>query len=390
MNQKRLKIALPFLFLAAAIVITAALVAARPEAEREERVEEPPLVRVIAVQPRDVPMEVTSQGTVRSNAETTLVAQVAGKVQAVAAGFATGGTFRTGTPLAQLDPRDHQVALAQAEAALAQARLRLSRETAEAQVAREEWSSLGEGQPSALVLREPQLAEARSAVAAAEASILQARLNIERSTIRAPFDGILLEKHADLGQFVSPGTPLARIAASDYAEVELPVTSDNLAFIDLGSNPGVILRGHATGAEWPGRIVRTSGQIDPATRMLALIARVERPFTSVAGRQPLRIGEFVGATIEGRTVQGIITIPRGAVRNRNQVLVVDPAGRLQFRTVSVLRMTESEALIDGGLTPGERVVLSPMEAPVEGMVVRTTDAAAGEPIRIVPVGEQSR
>lgn len=387
MNQKRMKIVLPIAFLVIAVIITAAMVAARPEAQREEQVVEPPLVRVMTVQQRDVPLEVTSQGTVRSHAETTLVAQVAGKVQAIAPGFAVGGTFRSGDALAQLDPRDYQVALAQAESSLAQARLRLSRETAEAQVAREEWSRLGEGQPSALVLREPQLAEARAGVAAAEASILQARLNIERSTIRAPFDGILLEKQADLGQFVAPGTPLAKIAAADYAEIELPVTSDNIERIDLSAEPRVIVRGDSSGAEWPGRIVRTSGQIDPSTRMLGLIARVDRPFTPSSGRQPLRLGEFVRATIEGRTARSAITIPRGALRNRDRVLVVDPAGRIQFRAVSVLRLMEREAIIGGGLSTGERVVLSPMEAPVEGMAVRVTEEG-GEEMRIVPVEEK--
>ncbi|HEX7705487.1 MAG TPA: efflux RND transporter periplasmic adaptor subunit [Thermoanaerobaculia bacterium] len=391
MNPQRLKILLPVAFVALAIIIAVVLVRARPVAEREERTIDPPLVRVMAVQHRNVATEIVSQGTVRSHAETTLAAQVGGKIEAIAASFREGGTFGRGEVLARLDTRDHEAALAQAEATVAQARLRLARESAEAQIAREEWQRMGQGaEPSALVLREPQLADARAALNAAQASASQARLNIERASIRAPYDGVLLRKDTDIGQFVAPGTPLALVASSAFAEIELPVSSSDLEHIDIAATPRVTLRGASGGGHWEGRIVRAGGQIDPATRMLPMIARVERPFTPSAGRQPLRIGEFVAASITGRTAGSVVVIPRGALRGRDRVLIVDSANRLHFRPVSVLRLTEREALINSGLADGERVILSQLETPVEGMLVRTTADDPGDGMRVVPVTETAR
>jgi membrane fusion protein, multidrug efflux system len=391
MNPQRLKIVLPVAFVALAIIIAVVLVQARPVAQREERTVDPPLVRVMTVQHRDVATDIVSQGTVRSHAETTLVSEVGGKIEAIASSFREGGTFARGEVLARLDTRDHQAALAQAEAAVAQARLRLARESAEAQIAREEWHRMGRGgEPSALVLREPQLADARAALTAAQASASQARLNIERASIRAPYDGILLRKHSDIGQFVAPGTPLAMVASSAFAEIELPVSSADLEHIDLAAEPSVTLRGASGGGQWQGRIVRAGGQIDPATRMLPLIARVERPFTSSAGRQPLRIGEFVTASVAGRTASSVVVIPRGALRGRDRVLLVDSENRLHFRPVSVRRLTERDALIDSGLADGERIILSPLETPVEGMLVRTMADDPGDGMRLVPVTETAR
>jgi membrane fusion protein, multidrug efflux system len=383
MNRSRLKIVLPLAFLALAVVVAVALVQARPVAKKEERRVEPPLVRVLTVQPADVAVTVTSQGSIRSRAETTLVAQVGGKIESVSPAFGSGGTFAGGSVLARLDSRDHQVALSQAEAALAQARLRLARENAEAEIAREEWNRLGGGPANPLAVREPQLAEARAAVAAAEASVMQARMNIERTAIRAPYDGVLLEKIADVGQFVGPGTPVARVAASDFAEVELPVAAADLEQVDLSSNPRVILRADPSGrgGSWTGRIVRSGGQLDPATRMLPLIARVERPFDAPPPLVPLTIGQFVHATIEGRTMRGVITIPRAALRAGNSVIVVDQTNRISFRPVGVARLTRDSAIIAAGLAPGETIVLSALEAPVEGMSVRTiADRASTLPV----------
>jgi RND family efflux transporter MFP subunit len=382
MNTARLKFILPAVFLLAAVAVTLILIQARPVAAREEKVAPAPLVRVMRVEASEVQMNVSAEGEVAPHTETTIVAQVGGRIDAVSPKFANGGTFRRGETIAQLDPRDYQVAAAQAQASIAQAKLRLEREQAEAEIAREEWGRIGQGEPGALVLRAPQLAEARSAVAAAEASLMQARLNLERTTIRAPYDGLLLAKLVDVGQFVGPGTPIGRMTAADYVEIELPVSSADLAYIDLAAQPTVTVRSTFGGAaaEWRGRIVRASGQIDPRTRMLPLVARVENPF---AGPVPLRIGEYVQGVIEGRRMGGVVEIPRSALREGRQVLVVSPASTISFREVEILRLTSESAFLSSGLQPGETIVLSAMDAPVEGMTVRT---AADEPAgRLVPV-----
>lgn len=425
----KLKIFLPLLVVAAGAFAAVLLVKAAPEAETVEPTTPPPLVRVIEAASRDLRLDVTTQGTVAPHTETTIVAQVGGRIVEVAPAFAEGGAFREGDVLVRIDPTDYELAVSQAEARVAQAETALVRTEAEAAVAREEWEEIhspdgGESdEPNPLALREPQLAEARAALDSARAQLEQARVNLERTSVEAPFDGRVREKQADLGQSVSPGTPLGRVFATDYAEVRLPVPVDQLAYLEVDltgameDGPGVALSAELAGARrtWPARIVRTAGAIDADTRMLGLVARVDRPYgdrpgepAAVAG-VPLPMGLFVDATIAGRPVEGVIVLPRSALREppggsgrpsgrgsgdgdarsagtRGHVLVVEPGedgnpGRLRFRPVRLLRLEGDRAVISEGLEPGEKVAISPLDAPVDGMAVRVarpeTAAEAG-------------
>jgi membrane fusion protein, multidrug efflux system len=381
MRRERLKTVLPIVVVIAGIIVMAILVQARPPIQKEDPEPQTPLVRVVRLDPVDVRINIPSQGTVEAQHVSEIVAQVSGTVTSVAPDFAAGGRLRRGEMILQLDPRDYHVALAQSEAALAQARTRLARVNAEAEIARREWSELGTGSGTPLALQEPQLAEARAVVEAAEASLMQARLNLARTTIRAPFDGRILHKRVDLGQFVPAGSPIATIYAVEYAEVSLPVTSRDLALIDLrsigtDSAPRVVLRSELGGAmrQWEGRIVRTAGAIDPGSRMLELIARIDRPFSGEAlDGLPLQVGAFVTAEIEGVLVEGVFLLPRGALRRDSTVFVVDDHDRLRMRRVEVLRTTATDAVIRSGITSADRVILSPMETPVEGMTVQVED-----------------
>jgi membrane fusion protein, multidrug efflux system len=383
----RMKIVLPLAIVLISMVLAVLIVQARPVASRVEAEAPLPMVRVLRAEPATLRLDVRSQGTVTPQQETVLVAEVPGKVIAIAPQFATGGAFRQGEVLVRLDPSDFELAAAQAQSSIAQARVRLERERAEAAVARQEWDELGRGTPTPLASRLPQLAEAEAAVKAAEASLAQARLNVSRSVVRAPFAGRILEKRVDLGQYLSPGTPVARIFSADFVEVELPVPHDQLAYLDLsstfsgGPGPSVRLRSQFAGVsqEWPARIVRTSGSIDPATRMMGLIARVERPFTPpAAGGYPLQIGQFVEAEIEGRTVENIYAVPRGALRGRDQLIVIDADQRIRFRTVEIMRLTSESALVAHGLNRGDLVLVSQLESPVEGARVRLQEDVTTE------------
>lgn len=389
MNKK--KVWLPVAVLLVAGLTVAALVAARPEVEPVEPERVVPVVRVLEIFEGDVGMRIESQGTVEARRQSEIVAEVAGRILSASPEFAIGGTFRRGEQLVQLDARDYRSAVSNAEAAVARARTLLAREEAEAEIAAAEWEELGDGNPaSPLVLREPQIREARAAVAAAEAGLSQARNNLARATITAPFSGRILRKMADVGQFVAPGTPIATMYASDYAEVTLPVTSEDLGFIDLstlGSNgPRVSLIGEIGGAErrWDGRIVRTTGQIDPQTRMASLVARIENPFEASGDGYPLQIGLFVEAEIEGVTLQDAFVLPREALRTGDRVFVLED-GKLSIRDVGVVRTSDDEVTIGSGLANGDRVIVSPIEAAVEGMSLRAMDDDAridGRPVEV--------
>jgi RND family efflux transporter MFP subunit len=380
-----------------AVGIAKIVIATKPEIETQEVTTLAPLVRVLTVQPRDMTLDVQAQGSVLPRTETTLIAQVAGTVTRVSSDFEAGGFFRRGDVLIELDPRDHEVAVRRVRAQVAQAELQVELQKAEAEVAIDEWQQLGEGEASPLVMREPQLAQARAGLEAARAELEKAELDLERTRIRAPFTGRVRGKRVDVGQFVSPGTPLATVHATDYAEVRLPVPDDQLAYLDLpftyrnasaATGPEVTLRTQLgrRGQAWQGRIVRTEGELDSRTRMLNLVARIESPYDhspEAPDRPPLAVGTFVAAEIAGREAQGVFVVPRLALRPTrreagDQVLVAED-GRLRFRDVEVLRLEGENAVIRAGLAAGDRVCVSPLDVAVDGMEVRTveTDGGAG-------------
>lgn len=391
MNAKKAIIPIVIIFLSA--LATGALVRSRPEVETQDVEPLAPLVRVTEVVRQDLAHEVRAQGTVLPRTETTLIAQVAGEVVKVSSNFETGGFFSRGETLVELDSRDYQVAVRRARAQVAQAQLQVVQQEAEAEVAIEEWQQLGEGEPSALVMRQPQVAQAKAALEAAEAELEKAELDLERTRIKAPFDGRVRTKQVDRGQFLTPGAPLATIHATDYAEVRLPVPDDQLAYLDLpfayrqtarGKGPDVTLSARF-GRElhrWQGRIVRTEGELDSRSRMLNLVARVEDPYEPSAtdpDRPPLAVGLFVEAEVEGRPAADVVVLPRSALRpegDQFQVLVVDDESRLRFRDVEVLRLDGEWATIGGGLEAGETVCVSALDVATDGMKVRA--AAAGE------------
>jgi multidrug efflux pump subunit AcrA (membrane-fusion protein) len=190
----------------------------------------------------------------------------------------------------------------------------------------------------------------------------------------------------DVGQFVNRGSAVATIYAVDYAEVRLPIPDEELAFLDLPLNARryaaesvvpVTLRARFGGkqSEWQGEVVRTEGELDPRTRMVNVVARVPAPYGSHNGRPPLAVGLFVEAEILGLQAKNVVVLPRSALRSGDQVMLVDAEDRLRFRVVDVLRSARDQVLVRGGLEPGERVCVSPLESAIEGMRVRVSDSA---------------
>ena len=383
---RRLRILLPLLVILGGAIVMTVMVKAKPTVARVEREVQPPLVRVVEVTRGPVALNVHSTGTVEPARRSTLVAQIGARVARLSPGFAEGAFFDRGDLLVRLESRDFELAVTQAEARVAQAQVQFEREQAEARLAVEEWDELGLGEPTALVIREPQLARARADLESSQAALEQAGLQLERTRIRAPFAGRLEEKRVDVGQFVGPGTALARIYSTDRAEVSLEISQDDLAFLDIalgrprGPQPSVLLTGRiaASDRSWPARVVRTGSRIDPLTRMISIITEVEDPF-SLAGTHPapLPMGLFLEAEIEGKTVDDAIVLPRAALRTDGSVLVVTSDDRIDIRAVEILRIGSEEAILSGGLASGERVCVSPLAAVVDGMRVRVQSPDPG-------------
>ena len=381
-----LKVLSPLLVIGVASFVAMTIVRNRPVVEMQAPLITPPGVRATVVTLETVRVSIAGQGTVRPRTETQLVPEIAGRVTWVAPSFVTGGFFEEGDVLLRLDRFDYEQAVVSARSQLAQARLRLAQEEAEAEVAQREWDALGRGDPRELTLRKPQLEDARASVDAADANVERAARDLERADVIAPYAGRVRTKNVDVGQFVTVGVPIASVYSVDVAEVVLALPDEELAYLDLPlayrgaanvRSPRVVLRTTFAGAryEWGGRVVRTESELDPVSRMVQVIAEVQDPYAAGPDprRPPLAVGMYVEAEIEGRAFDNIAVVPRAALRGRNQVLVIDPDNRVHLRDVEILRATTESVFIEGGLSAGELIAVSALDNPTEGMLVQVTD-----------------
>ena len=222
----------------------------------------------------------------------------------------------------------------------------------------------------------------------AQVAVQQAERDLLRTELKAPYSGLVRNKRVDVGQFVSRGNSVATIYAADSVEVRVPIADSQLAFLELplgvrGELPeqyqaDVTLSTHYGGEyyEWEGKLVRTEAEIDTSTRMVHAVVRVDE--VADDPQQPaLPVGLFVHADISGRMANDVVVLPRAALRNQGQVLVVDPENRLRYRNVELLRFEEDSVIIQGGLKAGEIVNLSPIQTAIDGMRVKPLSQTKG-------------
>lgn len=377
------RLALPFAIVLGGFGLAAILLATGPSLDSQPVAVLTPLVRVQAVTLQDIALSSLTHGTVAPRTESELVAEVAGRVISVNPNLVSGGFFSAGEELLQIEPLDYELALEQARAGVTQAESDL----ANARRAATRQDSLGQRKLTSAAQQDDAVNRLRIAEAtlrSAKAQLARAERDLDRTRVIAPYEGRVRSERVDIGQFVNRGSTIATIYATDYAEVKLPINDEELAFLDLPLGPvsdstsatpgtGVTITARFAGVEhkWQGQVVRTEGELDPKTRLINVVARVDAPYASRADRPPLAVGLFVDAEIHGRLGRSLALLPRAALRENDQVLVVDGDDRLHFRPVTVLRMVGEQAYISAGLAAGERVVISPMNTAVEGMAVRT-------------------
>ncbi|MBT7026970.1 MAG: efflux RND transporter periplasmic adaptor subunit, partial [Verrucomicrobia bacterium] len=375
-------------FTVAIIGIAFAIMLAKSAKKPESKIPQPklPAVEVKIAEATRHTYRIQSQGTALPRTSIRLVSEVSGKVVSVAKSFDVGQIFTKGDVLLKIDARDYELALAQARSQVAQAQLRLQMEVKEADVVRREWELLNQGEPSGLQAREPQLASARAALEAALAAEEAAKRNLDRCEIRAPFDGMVARAGVRPGQFAALATPLGELFATDVVEVRLPLIASDLSFIDLPRPGAKVALGQARKVtlsaragerrtEWLGHIVRSEETVDPMNRMVYVVAQVIDPY-GLAKRDgaPLRSGTFVRASIEGRTQENVIVLPRQALRGKDRVWIADPSTlqewlgyrdqqtRLIFRSVDVSFADARQVVITNGIRAGEDVVTSLLAA----------------------------
>lgn len=333
------------------------------------------LVDVVPSVQSSVSLNVAAQGTVTPRTQTTLVSEVAGQILSVSPAFVSGGFFKAGEILVRIDDRNYQAELKRAEATVAAAKTVLVREHGLADHARNDWEKLRSSRAATeLALRKPQLAEAEAQLAFAMADLTKRQGDLMRTVIRAPYDGMIREKIADVGQYVSPGAQLAQVFAVDVVEIRLPLPDRDLPHLALDGRPGVSFTALIGGTEhrWSGHIERTEGVFDEQSRVLYAVAQVEDPYNQRAESwaYPLRVGTFVNAEIEGFQVSNVWVLPRSVLRRGNRIWTIGADNELVPRVVTLLRADEDRIYVQSGLEGNPLVCLTTLENPLPGTIVR--------------------
>jgi len=345
----------------------------KPEPPKRETENLDLLVETLALEVSTESIRISSQGTVRPRTQTVLSAEVSGSIVSISDQFIAGGVFEKGEVLMRIDPTNYTVAVDKAEALLAQRQIEFD--------GAEKLRSQG-------YRAESEYASAKAALASARAELVSARRNLERTYIQLPYEGMVLSKNTDIGQFVNPGTQIGVTFATDIAEIRLPLTDQDLAFVDLPdaasagkrTAPKVSLTATQKGqrVQWDAELVRSEGVVDEKSRVTYAVAQVHDPYRLHGEGNALPVGTFVAAEIAGSDAVDVIRIPRTALRGADQVLVVDVENKIDIRSVEVVRSDAKFAYIGSGVTAGERITTTAIEVPTNGMSVRTAESIAAE------------
>lgn len=341
-----------------------------------------PVVQVETVHPSGYQIVIAAMGTVIPKREVVLKSRVSGEIVNIHPEFTEGGFLKKGTKVLQIDPLDYEIALERKKSAVIDAEYALKLELGHQAVAKREWELLKGSQPAQdmemeLALRKPHLDKARAGLAAAEADLKTAMLYLDRTHVMAPFNTMVRSKSVDLGSQVTPQEPLAELVGTDAYRIQASIPIDRLGWIQIPGqvgDPGSIARIiYGQGHERTGMVTRLMGDLAAQGRMARILVEVTDPLDRSASRQdraPLLIGDYVRVEIQGRKLDRVFQIPRTALRDNSHVWIAGDNQTLEIRQVRPVWRDADIVLLQDGLEPGERLIVSDLPAAVEGMAVQ--------------------
>ena len=362
-------------------------VATKPEAKKRPTPETVVTVEVIEAARSDYPIIVNTNGTIQANIRGNLVSQIRGEIVSVSESFKNGGAFNKGDVLIEVDQRDYRAEVSQALSAVSQAKASLKQEQALAKQAKTDWERLGNaGSPPSLVAREPQLAAAKAQLESVEARYQTVKLNLDRTSIRAPYSGRVIRRNAVLGQYVGVGTNLAEIFATDGVEVRLPLSQEEYSQLGFDQLAGQSERQFKVELNsklgpntytWDAFVTRSDSTFDLNTRQIDIIAEVVDPFSKVGSKPPLKIGQFVNASVLGRSLENVITVPNKSLREGSYVFTSQDK-KLVRTPVTLSWQDDQNAVIESGLNEGDIVVTTSLNSTLAGASVKFQNSVEDE------------
>lgn len=370
---RKKQIIIPIAILAIGAIAFVGFSSMKKPPEEKDAVDKTPIVAVEDISVAPMTLEVSSYGVIKPKYETTIVAQVSGEIVELSDAFVRGGLIKKDQLLARIDPNDYHAALIDAQADMASARAALEKEVAQGKVAEREWKQITDTSPTELSLRKPQLAQELARVKSAQAAILRAERNLQRTEIRAPYDAMINSREIGLGSFVGVGSEIGMLLGTDIAEVRLPVADNQLQFlVAQGEQAKVKLIGTYSGQEiqWQAKIARSEGVIDSNSRMSYLVAEIQDPYllqkNTRENELPLRFGSYVQAKILGIEVDNATVVPRYLVVN-NSVAILNNESKLHYAKIHILREQGGNVIVSDGLIDGDKLIVSALDYPVAGM-----------------------
>lgn len=365
---------LPVIIIILALGLFFLLRAQKKPAEKKERVEMLPVVNVHVAEPQTFQLFVEANGVVRPAVETVLTAEVSGKIISVSPQFKEGKLLGQGSEILRLEAVDYEAARSQREADLAQAQLTYEQELAlQAQARRDLERSGKEETSSDLALRIPQVTQAKARLESAQAALQLAEKNVARTRVLSPYRGRVLEKSVDVGQFVTAGvTSLGRLYDTSSLEVSLPLSINEFARLGIGyqyEREGeseaapieVIFRSTMPGDDtsWRGYVDRVDSVIDEQTQLLRVVTILPEP--SADGKRLPKPGEFLAATLLGKTLSDVYLLPSIALSGFSEIYVVDENNMLAKRQVTILQTLPQQIVVADGVQSGDRVSTTPVD-----------------------------
>jgi RND family efflux transporter MFP subunit len=376
---------LPLYLLAFIVIAASLLVLFKPGAHKRSRPPQAAIsVETTTVIPKQYRVLIDSFGRIEPRTQGQVVAQVSGQIIEISPDFRDGGFFEEGDVLVKIDPRDYEIQVDIAAAELANAKVNYAEQQVLADQAVEDRKILRKkGKASDFALHIPQLAAAKSQIGAAEAKLRKAKLDVERTQVRAPYSGRILSRNVDLGDVVSANTSLAKVYATDLVEVRLPIKNSELPFITLPENANngsktnkelpkakIVNSLGETPQSWQAVLVRTAGAIDEQSQQLYITAQIDAPYSKQhKERRPLKIGQYVTAEIEGNTIKDAIVIPNAAIYQGSYVYLYKD-GVLEHREIEIAWQNDKDALIKKGINGGDQLVLTPLGRVSSGTPVK--------------------
>lgn len=383
-SERRLKWALSIGVIVASVAAAAFLIATKEEPPRAVKPLEGTLVEVIRIGASRHEVDLLAKGTVVPAMEIILQAEVGGRVTWQSHELVPGGRFKEGEPILKIDNRDYRLAVESVRAQVRSARLEYTLEKRRAEVAKREWNSFGKidatDEQRSLAQREPQLESALLAVKAAESALKKAELDLQRATLRAPFNAMVVSENVDLGQLVSPQTTVARLVGTDEyrVQVSVPISSLRTIHASTEETPGspvtIIQRVGQGTIERDGEVIRQLPDLDPGGAMARILVRIKNPLGEKGGL-PLLLGSFVDVAVRAQPIDDAIRVPRVALRNGRSVYVMNEEDLLEIRDVEIAWSEPDAVLVTSGLEPDERVVISRIATAIPNMLLRTAEPA---------------